>query len=237
MNIKEFIEAVKDLGININKEHEELFLVYYQELINYNKKCNLTAITDKEMVYLKHFYDSITATRIIDFSNISTVLDIGSGAGFPGIILKIIFPHLILTVLDSNNKKTAFLETIIKKLHLENVEVINKRAEEYYRQTKLEYDLVISRAVASLPILCELSLPFCKMGGYFLSMKANVEAEMINIERVLKILNSDLIKMEKFNLPVENSVRTLILIEKKAITDPMYPRSYNKILKNPLNLS
>ena len=173
MNKKEFINALKELNISVTPLQLEKLDIYYNLLIEENKKYNLTAITNKEDVYLKHFYDSLTLTKIITLSN-QHICDIGTGAGFPGIVLKIIFPDLKVTLLDSTEKKCKFLKLIISKLNLNNIDVINERAEIYSKTTREKYDIVTSRAVAPLKHLLEYSIPLVKVNGYYIAMKKNI---------------------------------------------------------------
>ncbi len=237
MKINEFIENLSLLNIDLTDEKIRKIELYYDELINYNSHTNLTSITNKEDVYLKHFYDSLTITKVADFNKNIKVLDIGTGAGFPGLVLKIFFPNIELYLLDSNNKKTTFLKNVCQKLDLKDVFIINSRAEEYIKESREKFDIVTSRAVAKTRILCELSLPFLKDNGYLLLMKASdkvTEEEVKESETTIKILNSKIEKVEKFNLPIENSQRNIIVIKKLKKIDDKFPRTYDKILKKPL---
>lgn len=237
MKINEFIDYLKKININVTEKELSLLEKYYEYLVEYNSHTNLTSITDKDLVYLKHFYDSISVAQSYDFNKKLKVLDIGTGAGFPGVVLKIFFPKLDLVLLDSNNKKTTFLVNLIEKLELENVTIINNRAENYIKQNRESYDVVISRAVANMAILLELGIPFLKVGGNLIAMKASSEVttkELENSRNTLQTLKSKIITEKMFLLPIENSQRTIIVLEKEDITDPKYPRSYDKILKKPL---
>ena len=157
MNDSVFIEELAKINIYPTSEVLEKLSIYYEELIKYNSHTNLTSITEKKDVYLKHFYDSLTLVKSIDFKGKNKVLDIGSGAGFPGLVLKLFFPEIELILLDSNRKKTDFLNLMIQKLELSNVEVIKERAEDYVKQARESFDIVTSRAVAKTRVLCELS--------------------------------------------------------------------------------
>ena len=237
MKIKEFIKYLKEINVNVTEKELSLLDKYYEYLVEYNSHTNLTSITDKELVYLKHFYDSISVAQSYDFTKELNVLDIGTGAGFPGVILKIFFPQIKLVLLDSNNKKTTFLINLIEKLDLKNVTVVNDRAENYIKQNRESYDVVISRAVANMAILLELGIPFLKVGGNLIAMKASSEVttkELENSRNTLQTLKAKIITKKSFLLPIENSQRTIIVLEKEDITDPRYPRSYDKILKKPL---
>ena len=175
MNELEFYKELEKLNINLNDIQKKHLSTYYEYLIEYNTHTNVTSITEKEDVYLKHFYDSIILSLSTNFKEINTMLDIGCGAGFPGLVLKIVFPHLNLTLLDSNNKKTTFCKNLTEKLNLESVTIINKRAEEYIKEKREYFDLVTARAVKDLSILNELAIPYVKINGLFIEMKSEVE--------------------------------------------------------------
>ena len=233
MNKKEFINALKELNISVTPLQLEKLDIYYNLLIEENKKYNLTAITNKEDVYLKHFYDSLTLTKIITLSN-QHICDIGTGAGFPGIVLKIIFPDLKVTLLDSTEKKCKFLKLIISKLNLNNIDVINERAEIYSKTTREKYDIVTSRAVAPLKHLLEYSIPLVKVNGYYIAMKGDISKEIIGINIYEKKLDIKEVKRLSFELPKENSIRTLIKYQKIAKTNIKYPRRYTEIKKKEI---
>ena len=181
MNKNEFINALKELNIKITPLQLEKLETYYNLLIEENKKYNLTAITKKEDVYLKHFYDSLTLNKIINLSN-QYLCDIGTGAGFPGIVLKIIFPNLKITLLDSTEKKCKFLKLVISELNLNNIDIINERAEIYSKTTREKYDIVTSRAVAPLKHLLEYSISLVKVNGYYIAMKGDISKDIIGID-------------------------------------------------------
>lgn len=233
MNKKEFINALKELNISVTPLQLEKLDIYYNLLIEENKKYNLTAITNKEDVYLKHFYDSLTLTKIITLSN-QHICDIGTGAGFPGIVLKIIFPDLKVTLLDSTEKKCKFLKLIISKLNLNNIDVINERAEIYSKTTREKYDIVTSRAVAPLKHLLEYSIPLVKVNGYYIAMKGDISKEIVGINIYEKKLDIKEVKRLSFELPKENSIRTLIKYQKIAKTNIKYPRKYTEIKKKEI---
>ena len=221
-----FIDLVKDLGIEINDSKLQALNKYYDFLIEYNNHTNLTGIVEESEVYLKHFYDSLTISKIIDLNKVSTVLDIGSGAGFPGIVLKIFFPHIKLTVLDSNNKKTKFLTELCNKLDLD-VEVINQRAEEFAKDNLNKFDLVTSRAVAFMDIIIELSIPFASVNKNVVLMKGSLENEINILEKHYKELNikSYLIKDVSYN----DNIRNLVLLTKDKESNKVM--NYSQILK------
>ena len=202
-------------------------------LVEYNKVMNLTGITKKEEVYLKHFYDSLTIAKIIDLSKEESLCDVGTGAGFPGIVLKIFYPELKVTLVDSLNKRINFLNEVIKELGLNKIETVHDRMEEYSRKNIEKFDVVTARAVAQMHFLLEVAVPMLKVGKYFIAMKGNIEHE-IDYNYALDKLNSKQIKLIKFKLPKEESNRTLIKIEKNNITSKIFPRKYNEIKRNPL---
>ena len=234
MNEAEFYYELENLNIKLTETQKEQLSKYYEYLIEYNSHTNVTSITDKESVYLKHFYDSILLSQTINFNNIETMLDIGCGAGFPGLVLKIVFPHIKLTLLDSNNKKTTFCKNLIDILNVENVTVINNRAEEYIKNKRESFDLVTARAVKNLPVLVELSIPFVKIDGYFIAMKSDYKDELNNSLNGIKILGGEYIETININLPKEAGIRNFIKMKKIKNTEKKYPRNYNQILKKPL---
>ena len=229
MNLDLFIEETKKLGIELTSQQLEKLNQFYELLISWNQKMNLTRIIEKEDVYLKHFYDSLTLSKVIDLKQDLTLCDVGSGAGFPGIVLKICFPNLKITLLDSLQKRVNYLNEIIKKLDLKNIEAIHTRAEDYAKQNREKFDIVTARAVANLKILSELCIPMVKVNGLFIAMKANIEEEIENSTEILKKLDSKIEKIETFYLPIENSIRNIILIEKLKPTNTLYPRRIEKI--------
>lgn len=232
MNIESFIKEVELLGIKVTKENLADLNIYKDLLLEYNKKFNLTAIKTEEEIYLKHFYDSLTLVKGVDLTKNLKILDIGTGAGFPGLVLKIFYPELEITLLDSNHKKIMFLEQVIKRLNLKNITCLNTRAENLPSNYREYFDIVTSRAVAHLRILSELSIPYLKVNGKLIAMKGISETEIEESEKILTELNSNILEVIKFNLPIEGSNRSLIIVEKEKETDKKYPRSYDKLMKN-----
>ena len=232
MNIETFIKEVEKLNITVTKENLASLAKYKDLLVEYNKKFNLTAIKSDEEIYLKHFYDSLTLIKAYSLNGNLKLLDIGTGAGFPGIVLKIFYPDLELTLLDSNHKKIAFLEVVIKELNLKNVTCINSRAENLPKTYREYFDIVTSRAVAHLRILLELSIPYLKVGGKLIAMKGLSEEEIKESAKILEKLDSTIVDTIKFNLPIEGSNRSLVIVQKNKKTNEIYPRSYDKIVKN-----
>lgn len=229
MNLDLFIEETKKIGIELTSQQLEKLNQFYELLISWNQKINLTRIIEKEDVYLKHFYDSLTLSKVIDLKQDLTLCDVGSGAGFPGIVLKICFPNLKITLLDSLQKRVNYLNEIIKELDLKNIEAIHTRAEDYAKQNREKFDIVTARAVANLKILSELCIPMVKVNGLFIAMKANIEEEIENSTEILKKLDSKIEKIETFYLPIENSIRNIIMIQKQKITNNLYPRRIEKM--------
>jgi len=235
--VTQFTQLLHKEGIDLQPSQLEQFEIYYKELVSWNEKMNLTGITERDQVYTKHFYDSISLAFHLNINDIKSLADIGSGAGFPGIPLKICFPHLKLTIVDSLNKRISFLQHVSNELKLENVDLIHGRAEDVARQTKHRdtYDLVTARAVARLSLLNEFCLPFVRKEGLFAAMKGNDPTEEINEAKFsLKELRGSLEKVKSFSLPVEESARHIVLIRKTGLTPAKYPRKAGLPAKSPL---
>ncbi len=235
MNEQQFKTELNKLGITLNDHQLYQLEKYYQLLIEWNQKMNLTAITKKEDVYLKHFYDSLTIVKTIDLTKIDNLCDIGTGAGFPAVVLKILFPKLKVTLVDSLNKRILFLNEVIKQLGLVDIEALHQRAEIFALKQREKFSVVTARAVAPLNILSEYCLPLVKINGYFIAMKGDISQEIKGIDNVLNKLDSRLITVTKFLLPYEKSNRTLIKIKKLKITNKKYPRKFSEIKKKPLS--
>ena len=227
-----FIEELKKINIDINDDQLNKLETYYNFLIEYNKNVNLTRIVDKDEVYLKHFYDSLTLIKAIDLNKELSLCDVGTGAGFPGMVLAIVFPTLSITLVDSLQKRIIFLDELIKKLGLTNVKTVHSRIEDYAKDNRECFDIVTSRAVANLRILSEISIPLVKVNGYFIPMKANADDEIKESEDILKKLDCTISMVKDFKLPIENSTRTLIKIKKNNKTNIKYPRRYDLIKKS-----
>ena len=228
MNKELFIKKVKELNIEIDEKKLEQLNIYMTLLQTENKKYNLTAITKEEDIYLKHFYDSLTITKIIKLDK-QKLCDLGTGAGFPGLVLKIVFPKLDVTLIEATNKKCEFLKLVINELKLEKIKVINTRAEIYAKDNREVFDIVTARAVAPLKHLLEYAIPLVKVKGFFIPLKSNIEKEIENIDNYYEKLEIKQINKIEFFLPIEVSKRTLIMYEKLKKTNPIYPRNYNKI--------
>lgn len=233
MNKNEFVNALKELDIDITDNMLENLDTYYKMLIEYNSHTNLTRITEENEVYLKHFYDSLTLVKAINLDD-QSLLDVGTGAGFPGLVLKIIFPDLKVILVDSLNKRIIFLNSVIESLNLKKIVAIHARAEEYAKENKEKYDIVTSRAVANLNTLSELCIPMVKVGGYFIPMKAEAENELNSAKKAIKTLGGVLKETIIFSLPKDAGTRTLVKIEKVNKTTDKYPRKFSEIKKKPL---
>lgn len=234
MNKEEFIKEVEKLGIKVTKKNLEQLEIYCEYLLEYNKHTNLTAIKTKEEVYLKHFYDSLTLCKVIDLTKEESLLDIGSGAGFPGMVLKIFFPNLKVYLVDSNNKKTKFLEGLKIKLNVNNLEVINNRIEKLYDLFLNKIDIVTARAVTNLTILSELAIPIVKKDKYFIAMKGNATEEINESRYAINYLNCQIETIDNFELFNNFGHRTIIKIKKIKESERKSIRSYDKIIKKPL---
>ena len=224
---KIFETELKKLGIILTDKQREQFDRYYELLIEWNKVMNLTGITDYDEVILKHFIDSLMLSEICDMSNVSAMIDVGTGAGFPGIPIKIVYPHINAILLDSLNKRLKFLNTVIEELGLESVQTLHGRAEDYARKTEYResFDLCVSRAVANLSTLSEYCLPFVKKDGTFISYKGgDSDEEVKQAERAVDLLGGKVETIHKFTLPGTDMGRTLVEIEKIKNTPRRYPR-------------
>jgi len=232
--------GVKKLGLSLSQGQLEQFDIYYQELLDWNRRMNLTSITDYEEVQVKHFLDSLTVTlalnQPIDNKNLR-IIDVGTGAGMPGLPLKLMFPDARLVLLDATTKKATFLHHIKDKLGLENVETVVGRAEEvaHLAEYRESFDIVLSRAVAPLATLAELTLPFCAVGGSFIAQKkGEIEPEVNQADRAISLLGGNLREVKKIELEELADDRYLIIIDKVSPTPEKYPRRPGMPAKRPL---
>jgi 16S rRNA (guanine527-N7)-methyltransferase len=239
--MKKLIEGAGKLGIEFNARQVKQFELYYRELIEWNKKMNLTALTDYSSVQVKHFLDSLTVTLALpeeeterpDFD----IIDIGTGAGFPGVPLKILLSQPKLVLIEPTTKKTAFLRHIIDKLELENIEISNNRAEEaaHLSPYREQFALVLSRAVASLPALVELTLPFCRIGGRFIAQKkGDIDEEVNRAKKAIATLGGKLNHIKKIELDEFDDARYLVIIDKIHPTPNKYPRRLGLPKRRPI---
>ncbi|MCZ8517441.1 16S rRNA (guanine(527)-N(7))-methyltransferase RsmG [Paenibacillus filicis] len=232
-----FIELLAAKGMQLSQRQLEQFELYYRELVDWNERMNLTGITERDQVYVKHFYDSLSVAFFVPMNDIHTLADIGSGAGFPSIPLKIAFPHLQVTIIDSLNKRIQFLTHLCEALELPGVNCLHGRAEDVARMPahRDRYDMVTARAVARLAVLNEFCLPFTRVGGQFVAMKGSeVEGELTEAAYSLKELKAKWQMTHRFQLPVEESTRHMLVIKKVGATPAKYPRKAGTPLKSPL---
>ncbi|WP_144513470.1 16S rRNA (guanine(527)-N(7))-methyltransferase RsmG [Bacillus sp. FJAT-22090] len=237
MNEEQFKLALHEKGITLNDVQLAQFKKYYELLVEWNEKMNLTAITDEPSVYLKHFFDSISASFYEDFNGSFSICDVGAGAGFPSIPLKICFPDLKVTIVDSLNKRIQFLTNLSKELNLTNVHFVHARAEEFGQNSEYreKYDIVTARAVARLSVLSELCVPLVKVGGRFIAMKAaSASDELKDAKKALNVLGSEKSAEYSFLLPIEESERTLYVFSKTKSTPKRYPRKPGIPNKTPI---
>ncbi len=233
MTENNFIEELKKINIELTANQLKQLERYYELLVEWNEKINLTAITKKEDVYLKHFYDSLTMNKIVDLSKVETMCDIGTGAGFPGLVIKIAFPNIKMTLVDALEKRIKFLNEVIKELGLTNIETVHARSEEYAKVNRNKFDITTARAVAHLSVLLEYAIPMTKVNGNFIAMKANVTDELDESKNALSKLFSKITGKIEFELPNENGQRTIIKIEKNKDNN-LFPRKYAEIKKKRL---
>lgn len=239
MNPSEFQQALKLKGIDLTDHQMKQFDDYFKMLIDYNQRVNLTTITDQNEVYLKHFYDSITPIFYVEeLKNLVSLVDVGAGAGFPSLPMKIIFPHLKITIVDSLNKRIKFLEALVAKLGLSDVELVHSRAEEFggkkskYRE---QFDLATARAVARMSVLTELCLPLVRIGGKMIALKAaKAQSELEDSALAIKTLGGSLVDDFSFNLNDSVESRHIITLEKIKKTPVKYPRKAGTPNKEPI---
>lgn len=237
MNKEQFAEALGAQGIVLTDRQKEQFDQFFHLLVEWNEKMNLTGITEEEQVYVKHFYDSVTPAFHFPFDQVESVVDIGGGAGFPSIPLKICFPHLKMTIIDSLNKRMSFLQHVANELGLENVHPVHGRAEDRgqepgYRES---FQLVVARAVARMNLLSEFCLPFAKVGGHFIALKgADITPELNEAKKAIKTLGGKTRKVETFQLMEEAGERSIVIVEKIEATPKNYPRKAGVPSKKPL---
>jgi len=237
MNTDQFIKLLEEKGISLTSTQIEQYETYYRLLVEWNEKMNLTAITEKEDVYLKHFFDSITAGFYFNFDQEIQVCDVGAGAGFPSIPIKIAFPKIHVTIVDSLNKRIHFLEHLAEQLQLKDVRFIHDRAETFgqSKEHRAAYDVVTARAVARMSVLTELCLPLVKIGGTFIAMKGASGIEELHAgEKAISLLGGALKESFAFSLPFEESERNIFLIRKEKQSPKKYPRKPGTPNRSPI---
>lgn len=230
-------EALAMNGIQLTDRAREQFETYYRLLIEWNERMNLTAITEYDEVFEKHFYDSITPAFYFDFTKVDRLVDVGAGAGFPSLPLKIVYPHLHVTIIDSLNKRITFLRQLTEQLGLTDVQFVHGRAEElgHHKELRESFPLVLARAVARMPVLLELCLPFAKVGGAFIAYKgSSAEEEIRDAEKALKLLGGSIGKKQQLQLPSVQSNRMIIWVDKVKPTPKTYPRKPGTPNKSPI---
>lgn len=235
---RQFDEKLKELDITFSEKQQAQFYRYYELLVEWNKVMNLTGITEYEEVNEKHFIDSLSLVKVLDINKINTVIDVGTGAGFPGIPLKIAFPHLKVTLLDSLNKRIKYLDTVIDELELKDIHTIHGRAEEYARKEEYrgKYDLAVSRAVANLSTLSEYCIPYVKIGGMFVPYKSGeIDGEVKAAQTAIKVLGGKQTEVVKFTLPGSDINRSFVKIQKVKSTGKKFPRRAGLPTKEPIS--
>ncbi len=238
MQVKRLAHFSRELlGLELSPDVQRAFSVYADQLLEWNEQINLTAITDPEAIEMRHFLDSLSVARIITFTPGQRVIDVGTGAGFPGLPLRMVFPFIDLTLMEATTKKTLFLAHIVKELKLDNVRIMDARAEEAGQDTasREQFDVVLARAVAHMPVLVEYMLPLCKVGGHCVALKGeHAVAEVQQTENALRILGGRVKKVLPVELPQVAETHHLVLMEKTAATPPKYPRRPGVPSKRPL---
>lgn len=230
-------KGLKELNLELSDKQQNQFMDYFYMLIETNKAMNLTSIVDEDEVMVKHFIDSLLIVKFVDLNKFGSMIDVGTGAGFPGIPIKIMFPHIKVTLLDSLNKRLKFLNEVIEKLGLENISTIHGRAEDlgHKKEYRQNYDLCVSRAVANLSTLSEYCIPFIKINGIFASYKALGNAEETDeAKKAISILGAKIDREDAFELPCSDMKRKIVCIKKEKETPKKFPRKAGTPSKEPI---
>ncbi len=231
MTKEEFILYCDKLNIKISEELYSKFFTYFEMLVEWNNKFNMTTILEEKDVFLLHFYDSLCLSKVVDLNEEKSLCDFGTGAGFPGLPLAIVFSKINVTLVESNGKKCMFLNAVKDALKLENVTVINDRIENYSSKEREKFDIVTCRAVTSIPMILEMVTSLVKIDGVLVPLKSNCEEELVKYSYLEKELGIKLIQKEVYNLPINEAYRVIPVYKKEKVTDKKYPRSYNSLLK------
>lgn len=237
-DMTKFLENCEKMNLTLSTEQQQQFVRYYELLVEWNSFMNLTGITDFQEVLQKHFEDSLALVRGVDLSAVTSVMDVGTGAGFPGLPLKIAFPHLKIVLLDSLGKRVKFLNHVIEELQLDNITAIHGRAEDFAKEAEYRerFDLVVSRAVANLSSLSEYCIPYTKVNGIFVSYKSGkIEEELKQAKKAIFLLGGKLDHTVKFQLEGSDIERSLIIIKKHEKTAKKYPRKAGMPSREPLS--
>lgn len=230
MTKEEFIINCKNLSIEITEEIYSKLYKYFELLVEWNNRFNMTSILEEKEVFLLHFYDSLCLNKI-NLNEINSLCDFGTGAGFPGMVIALVYPNIEVTLVESNNKKCTFLEEVKQQLNIKNVSIFNERIEDFARKNREKYDVVTCRAVTSIPIIIELSTSLIKVNGLLAPLKSNCEEEINKYKYLEKEFNLKLENLIKYNLPINDAYRVIPIYKKLKETDIKYPRNYGTIVK------
>lgn len=230
MTKEEFIINCKNLSIEITEEIYSKLYKYFELLVEWNNRFNMTSILEEKEVFLLHFYDSLCLNKI-NLNEINSLCDFGTGAGFPGMVIALVYPNIEVTLVESNNKKCTFLEEVKQQLNIKNVSIFNERIEDFARKNREKYDVVTCRAVTSIPIIIELSTSLIKVNGLLVPLKSNCEEEINKYKYLEKEFNLKLENLIKYNLPINDAYRVIPIYKKLKETDIKYPRNYGTIVK------
>lgn len=230
MTKEEFIINCKNLSIEITEEIYSKLYKYFELLVEWNNRFNMTSILEEKEVFLLHFYDSLCLNKI-NLNEVNSLCDFGTGAGFPGMVIALVYPNIEVTLVESNNKKCTFLEEVKQQLNIKNVSIFNERIEDFARKSREKYDVVTCRAVTSIPIIIELSTSLIKVNGLLAPLKSNCEEEINKYKYLEKEFNLKLENLIKYNLPINDAYRVIPIYKKLKETDIKYPRNYGTIVK------